>query len=244
MKKQLFLSVLAAVFITVLSTQSALAHENRTYQIGNETFQFTVGSLNEPIAVDDKTGVHLKVVETGNPKSGAAEEDHDDASGAVIGLDKTLKVEMSAGDKKKTMDLSPIHGEAGAYRASFIPTVQTTYTYRFFGTVNEKPIDISFTCNPAGHPATPEDTNPLQLSEDVTQIGKRGAFGCPVAKADLGFPEAATSEYDLKTSVDAGLAATGTQADSSRTLAMVGIFLGVLGLGAGVGGLIKNKRAV
>lgn len=199
MKKIVFALFLV---MALLAAGSVSAHETRVYRIGDQQFQLVVGSLNEPVAVDDKTGVSLSVMRVG--------------AGAVEGLDQTLKVEVSAGDQKKVLDLAPVHGEAGAYKADFIPTVQTTYTYRFFGEVNNTPVDLPFFCNPAGHPASPEDTNSVALSDGVTQTLKRGAFGCPVARADLGFPEEASTYVDVRNDIGSskttGMAALGLSA--------------------------------
>lgn len=229
--------------MTLVAVPGVLAHESRIYQIEHDTFQFTVGSLNEPIAVDDKTGVELIVARVAAPAMGVmaknenmASHDHEN-NGAVIGLEKTLKVEISAGDKKKTMELTPIYGKEGSYRANFIPTVQTTYTYRFFGTVHDTPVDVSFSCNPAGHPVSPEDTNQVKLGDEVTQLKRSGAFGCPVAKADLGFPEPSVSENDL-----AGeMATVRSEAKSAAATGMTGVGAGVLGLIIGAAAWIKRR---
>lgn len=198
----------------------AFAHETQQFRIGEETYQFIVGSVGEPVVVDDKSGVHLEI-------SLATASAHVDESvphsdeGAVAGLENTLKVEVIAGDKKKVFDLRPAFGEPGTYSATFFPTVQTSLTYRFFGTIDEVPVDLSFTCNPAGHPTTSEDKTEVEMSEGVTRALKRGAFGCPMAKADLGFPEPSTSLNEL----------SGGSAWSMAALA-IGIIAFVLSLAA------------
>lgn len=163
----------------------ASAHESQVFKIGESEYSFVVGSLNEPIFVDDKSGVDLRVSKNEKP---------------VTGLEATLKVEVSAGDKKKTMDLSPAYNNPGAYSAAFYPTVATTYSYRFFGNVAEHPVDITFTCNPGGHTETDEDTTPLKISDAVTRIKQSGAFSCPRPKTEAGFPENAPSLNELKNS--------------------------------------------
>ncbi len=142
MKKSVIAMVSLAMFI---APQLVSAHETHVYQIGEKTYQFVVGSLNEPIIVDDNTGVELVVTEA----DAVHEEEvgHGSAEGAVTGLDQTVQVELQAGDQKKVLALRPKYGAPGTYTAKFYPTVQTTYTYRFFGTVNNVPIDLSFSCN-------------------------------------------------------------------------------------------------
>lgn len=175
--------------LVALSPTFASAHEHQIFEIGDKTYDFTVGSLNEPIVVDDKTGVEFSVWTTG---SGAA---------AVTGLEDTLKVEIAADGKTKVMDLAPAWGEEGSYHAVFYPTIATTYSYRFFGTVNNIPVDLTFTCNAGGHnmAAMEKNTTHVEVSEGVTRIEQRGAFSCPLAKAAMGFPAASSSVDSLAT---------------------------------------------
>ncbi len=176
----------------------AFAHEHQTLRIGDSEYAFTVGSLNEPVTVDDKTGVELSVFKMND--SGTAHDDstaHEEEGAAVLGLEKTLQVELIAGEKKKTLPFTTQYGKPGAYKAVFFPTVATTLSYRVFGTLEGTAIDVTFTCNPAGHPATPEDSTETPMGEGVTRIYKTGSFGCPAAKADLGFPEPSVSLQEL-----------------------------------------------
>jgi hypothetical protein len=234
MKKVLFL-VPVVLFAIVAFGRDVLAHETHQYRIGDKTYEFVVGSLNEPIAVDDKSGVDFRVREVAE-ETAVGEDDHDAPTGAVAGLDQMFKVEIAAGTQKKVFDLSPVHGAVGSYKTTFYPTLQTTLSYRFFGTLNSVPINITFTCNPAGHPQSAEDTTEVAVSEGVARILKRGAFGCPVAKASFGFPEPSASIYDLSTQDSARDAAVADLGATSRnftifTLAVAGLAL-LLAVGA------------
>lgn len=232
MKKSIF--VLA--ILVLVAAGSASAHEHQAFKIGNKVYEFTVGSLNEPIAVDDKTGVDLRVREASNGS-------HDDEEGTpVTGLDQTLKVELIAGGVKKTLDLTPAFGEPGAYRAHFIPTVQTTISYRLFGTINNTEVDLTFTCNPAGHPRAEDDMSEVELSPGVTRVSKSGAFGCAIARADLGFPEPAATGYDMNQKIgglDTRLADLST---TSRNFTYTALGLGILGTILGAFAIARKKR--
>jgi hypothetical protein len=199
-------ATLLSVFALLLPA-SALAHEHRVFQIGNKDYEITIGSLNEPVNVGDKSGVELTVADLSVPRviqqpmeDGGGDEDH--GGNPVMELEKTLKVEVNAGDQKKTFDLRPQWGTPGGYQAVFYPTMQTTYTYRLMGTINDVPVDLSFSCNPAGHPVTQEDTTPVKLSDQVTQKSKAGAFGCPQARTAVEFPSQGSAA-----SVDMGVIA-------------------------------------
>ncbi len=176
----------------------ASAHEQQVFRIGDRNYSFEVGSVTEPIIVDDTAAVFLDVALASEHGEDEEEDHHANSANAVEGLESSLRVEISTGDKKKALDLVPIPGAPGTYQAQFIPTVETTFTYRFFGTMNKTPIDVRFTCNPAGHPLSGADTEPTDITPGVTRLLKKGAFGCPIAKSDLGFPEPAPSLAELK----------------------------------------------
>jgi len=209
---------------------SAFAHEQQSFTIGGKNYLFVVGTLGEPVAVDDKAGVDLTVTQVPRPgaplMSMSADGDMDTPAGTpVTGLDQTLKVELIAGSQKRTLDLSPQYGADGKYKAVFIPTIQTTYSYRFFGTINNTPVDLTFTCVPSTAAKAPEDTSAEKISDGVSRTFQTGAFGCPLAKSDLGFPEAAPSLADLSAQASAG-------SGSVKAFAIVGFALSVAALAA------------
>ncbi len=227
-------SVSAGIFL-MLSPLAAFAHEHRTFTIGDAQYIITIGSIGEPVYIDDKSGVELTVEELAEAPHEGDEHADGDAHAAgtpVEGLEKSLKVEVIAGNRKKTFDLAAQWGVKGSYEAVFFPTVETTYSYRLVGRINNAPLDVTFTCNPAGHPVTEDDAADVKLSEKVTQTLRSGAFGCPRAKADAGFPEEASSLYGLKQSMRAG----------GVNLGLVGTVLGALGVILGGAALVKGKR--
>ncbi|MES2953435.1 MAG: hypothetical protein V4674_02655 [Patescibacteria group bacterium] len=223
MKKQLFIPVLLAVCL--LSPTIASAHERQVFEINGKQYLFVIGSLAEPVVVDDKTGVDLriKLADPAKPEDSASLK-----ATPVTGLEKTLKVEIAAGAKKKTFDLSPVHGEAGAYKAPFIPTVQTTYAYRVFGTIDATPFDFTFPCAAAGEAKSGEDRTPKTVSASVTRTFQAGSFGCPRAKTDLTFPETVPSALEISKQ----------GAPASHTYA--GLLLGALGVGFGLSARRRN----
>ncbi len=186
----------ALAALVALLPASALAHEHQIFEINGEEYGFVVGSLNEPVTVDDKTGVDLRVTLVGH--EGMPANDHHAAGGAVMGLQDTLKVELIAGDQRKILPLGTVYNTPGSYKAPFYPTVATTLTYRVFGEIDGTPVDLSFTCNPAGHAVAPEDKTRVPISDKVFRTHKSGAFGCPTEKADMGFPEPSASVIELQ----------------------------------------------
>jgi len=219
-------AVAIAFFITV---PRASAHERDTFKIGDKYYVFTVGSLNEPFVVDNTSGVDLRVSQVAGPPAAGGKQN----GTAVTGLEQTLKVELAAGDKKETLTFDPSDEAPGAYAANFIPTVQTTYSYRIFGTINNTPVDLTFTCVPGEVSETAEDNSQVKVSDKVTRLNKIGAFGCPADRKSMGFPEPSISSYDLNQNTQnlaASAQAAAKQAAMAQALSIVGIVIGLIGL--------------
>lgn len=224
--KKIAATALAAVL--AFAPSFASAHEHQMFNIGGRMYAFTVGSLNEPLVVDDKSGVDLRIEDLGAHHGGMS---HDHGEGApVTGLESSLKVELIAGESRKVMDLSPVYNTPGSYKAPFYPTVATTLTYRVFGEMNGTPVDLSFSCNPAGHGPAEDDETAVQVSEGVTRVLKSGSFGCPVEKAAMGFPEASASVQEL-----------GSASDDANGMATTALAVAVAAL-LGAGLALRNSK--
>lgn len=221
----------AAILGSYVAAPVASAHEHDVYRIGSGYYLVTVGSLNEPFVVDDLSGVDLRVEQLSGPPTA-------DAKGALKGvpvarLEQTLKVELSAGDKKETLALEPSYGALGSYSAKFIPTVQTTYSYRVFGTIAGNAVDLTFPCAPGEVPEGTQDNSAVKVSDTVTRIAKTGGFGCPAARGPSGFPEPAHSSYELNQdtqNVVAVLQRSRQEATRAEALAAGGLVAGIAGL--------------
>ncbi len=218
MKKIYALPFIAAAGLVSLAVPfAAFAHEHDTFQIGNKMYLVTVGSLAEPAIVDRQSGVDFRVSQIF--RQGAT-------SGVPVnGLADSLKVELGAGDKTKIVPLEPSEDAPGAYTAIFIPTVATTYSYRIFGTLNNTPVDLKFTCD-SSVSEDAEDATVSKISAGVTRLHKVGAFGCPVASDEYGFPEPERSSYDLNAAASASASSAGT----AKTFAIGAFALAVVAL--------------
>ena len=194
-------TVLALVILVsfVSVTPQAFAHQRQLYTIGGQDYLIVIGSLNEPIFVDDKSGVELRVLraDPNNPMNSSAE-----GAAPVEGLEETLQVELGAGNVTRVLQLEPAFGELGAYEAPFYPTVATTLTYRIFGTINNTPVDVTFTCTPTGEAGATADNSTVQISEGVVRKGIEGGYGCPAPLSDAGFPEPLVSNNEIVTTLE------------------------------------------
>ena len=198
MKTKFRLTILTGI-LTILvgglncTLEEASAHENRLYSIGNKDYWITVGSINEPVFVDDKSGaeVFVKTADPSNPLDSNA-----NGTKMVEGLEKDLKFEISAGDKKKVFEIEPAWQDPGHYEAVFYPTVETTYNYRLFGAINNVTLSLDFQCQTTEGEGN-QDNSTKQVSDGVVQKAQRGGFGCIASRTDVSFPEPYISNTEI-----------------------------------------------
>ena len=190
----MFLGMVFAICMLMAPVlQMSDAHQRALYNINGQDYLFVIGSLNEPVSVDDKTGVDFRAMypDHANPTDSRA-----NGTQPVTGLEETLKVEILAGDKNLTSNLEPSFGELGSYESEpFYPTVPTTFDYRIYGNINGTTFDVTFSCNPAGGETAQSDNSTVQISEGVERKALLGGFGCPEER--VGFPEPYVSQYEI-----------------------------------------------
>lgn len=183
------ISAAAPLLALLLLPVVASAHEHQVFEINGITYEFSVGSAGEPVYVGDKSGLQLRVTKAGVVAGHEEHHDEDSVEGAVEGLEKTLKVEMISGSAKKTFDLSPTWGAPGAYSTIFYPTDAVPISYRVFGTLDEIPVNLTFSCAQSHDMEGAEaDTTRVDVTPGVVRVEKRGSFGCPQSRENLGFP--------------------------------------------------------
>ncbi len=245
---------LAMLVSFVFITPQAFAHQRSLYTIGGKDFLIVIGSQNEPVFVDDKSGVDLFVY---NPDPSDPMNSQAKGSKPVEGLEKTVKVELSAGNKNMTLPLTPAFRDPGHYNAPFYPTVSTTFNYRIFGTINNTPVDITFTCVPTGEAGATANNSTVTISNGVVRKAVAGGYGCPESRSNAGFPEQYTSNVDMNTalkqiqtdvlSIKASVSSPNTASNSGNVMSFAGIGVGVVGIGIAVGAIVlaskkKNKN--
>lgn len=173
----------------------AFAHQRQLFTIGDKDYLFVVGSIGEPLYVDQKSGVELFAYwpDPSDPVNSQA-----NGTKPIEGLESMLKVDVSAGDKNRTLDFEPAFRDPGHYEASFFPTVETTYNYTVFGNINGTAFNATWTCSPGGGESAPvSDNSTVEISPNVTRKSIMGGFGCPLPVSDAGFPEPMMSNQEI-----------------------------------------------
>jgi hypothetical protein len=208
-------ATMAALLIPLLAGP-ANAHEERT--VGK--YHFVVGFGDEPTYAGEKNSVILLL---------------SDANGKpVTDLTDTLKVAVSTGTAEPLqLSMEPNFevgefGTPGDYRAWFIPTTPGAYSFHFTGSIKGQKVDQTFKSGPT---TFDEVKDPAEIQYPV----KQPTGGQLATRADR---ETAR--------VDAALAAERDQAKSdaasARTLAIIGLVVGALGLAAAVVALARGRR--
>jgi hypothetical protein len=210
-------AALSAGLLVPLLAGPASAHEAR--QVGR--YHFVVGFGDEPAYAGEKNSVQLLLFGAGDKP--------------VTDLTDTLKVGVRSGDaEERSMALEPFFevgefGTPGDYRAFFIPTVPGTYTFHFTGTIKGQKIDQSFESGPQSFSDVEDPAQVQYPSREPTT----GQLATRVDRETGRINAALAAERD--TARD--------QAASARTLGVVALVVGALGLLAAVGfGVVALRR--
>jgi len=196
-------SGLATVFVLALSAP-ALAHEERV--VG--AYHFVVGWGDEPAYAGSKNSVQLILsTKAGKP---------------VTNLGDSLKVEVIFGQQQMELPFEPAFdleegfGTLGDYRAWLIPTAPGTYTFHLFGAIGKQKVDERFTSGPT----TFDDIADPAEVEFPTKV----PTGTELAgRLDREIPRMTAAVASARSEAE-------DKADSARTLAIIGIVVGAVGL--------------
>jgi hypothetical protein len=152
-----------------------------------------------------------------------------------------LSVTVGFGDQSKDLSVESFFevgefGTPGDYRAWFIPTRAGKYSFHFIGTIHGTKIDETFTSGPK---TFDEVVNPSD-EEFPVQDPTNGELA---DRIDREIPRLEASITDAKTSVDRSVGSAVGDVSSARTLALVGVALGALGLIAAIAAIAITRRS-
>ena len=131
----------------------------------------------------------------------------------VTGAEKTLKVQIRQGAATKEFALESVFGQPGYYLAHIVPTREGDYQWTFVGSINDEQVNEKF------------DT-------------ADGKFGGALPITALQFPVPVADANQTAASA----AAAQSDAQSARTLAYIGIALGVIGVIVGAAAFVARPR--
>ena len=208
-------SMMAA--LVVAAATGALAHEERT----TGGLQFVVGWGDEPAYTGSRNSVEVAISDAGGRP--------------VTDLGDALQVEVIKGSEKVTLpleaDFGAGSGTPGNYRAWLTPTRPGSYTFHLIGTVRGQRVDDSFT-------SSPTTFDEVQDVANIQFPAKDPSTGELATRIDREIPRIETRAD----AVEAAVADAEERAASARTLAMVAIVTGVLGLLSAAVVLVAGRR--
>jgi hypothetical protein len=213
------MSLAVALGLGLLLATPAVAHEDRK----SGKLRLVVGFGDEPAYAGEKNSVQLIL--------------SDGAGKPVVDLGDAMKVDVTAESTpgaKLDLTLEPFFevgefGTPGDYRAFFIPTTPGKYTFRIHGAYKGQKVDQKFTSSKIGFD---EVTDPATVKfpiKDPTTVQLAQRLDREVPRLNSALAASQAAERQAR-----------DQAGTARTLAVVGIAVGVLGLL--VGGIALARR--
>jgi hypothetical protein len=208
-------STLAGLLVPLLAGPAA-AHEEKT--VGK--YHFVVGFGDEPAYAGEKNSVQLILADAKDKP--------------VTDLTDTLKVQVATGDAQPlALAMEPNFevgefGTPGDYRAFFIPTAPGSYSFHFTGTIKGQKIDQTFKSGPQ---TFSDIEDPAQVQYPVKQP-TGGQLATRADRETARINAALTQERDQAKD----------DAASARTLAIIGLIVGALGLVAAIVALARGRR--
>jgi hypothetical protein len=207
---------LAAAFVLALSSP-VLAHEERS--VG--AYHFVVGWGDEPAYAGSKNSVQLILAtEEGKP---------------VTNLGDSLKVEVIFGEQQTELPFEPAFdveegfGTPGDYRAWIIPTAPGTYTFHLVGAIGKQKVDERFTSGPTTFDDVADPAEVEFPTKVPTGTELAGRLDREIPRVNAAIASARSQAED--------------RADTARTLAIVGVVIGAVGLLLAVVALIGSRAA-
>jgi len=185
------------------TTQGTEAHERRSVV----AYNFVVGWLNEPAYLNEPNAVDMRISRAS------------DAS-PVTGLEQTLKVEVTQGESKTTLDFWPRFNTPGAYDGRLMPTAPGVFAFRIFGTIEGQQVNETFTAS----------------DSTFAIIAEPPAFPNPYVAVG-GIDETVTG---LESRI-VELESDGGGSGSGKTFGIIGVVVGALGLA--VAGYSLTRKA-
>jgi hypothetical protein len=198
----------------IITAPPAFAHADRS--VG--PVDMAIGFGTEPAYAGQPNSAQVILSDNGKP---------------VVDLGDSLKMQVSFGGEQTTLPLEPDFeigefGEPGDYRAWFIPSQAGAYTFHLSGSVHGTKIDLSVTSGPktfADVTSPTEAMFPAVDTPSTQELSQR-------IEQDSGRLTAATAEA----------ASAKSAADDAKTVVVIGVIVGSIGVVVAVWTLLKGRR--
>jgi hypothetical protein len=203
-----------AATVVLISAAPASAHVEK--QIGPISLEIGFGT--EPAYVGQPNSVQVILSEHGSP---------------VVDLGNTLKVRVSFGGQQTTLPIEPNFevggdGQPGDYRAWFIPSQAGPYTFQLSGSVHGTKVNLSVTSGPK---TFDEVNDPSEAMFPAVDTPSTQELSTRIEQDSARLTDATTQA-----------AAATSAADDARTVAVIGVVVGCIGIAVAVWALVRAGR--
>jgi hypothetical protein len=181
-------------------------------------YRVEIGWMNEPVVSGDTTAIEFYV----SPLESDLDLEDQVFKNGILGLKKTVKIQLIYKDESITLPLSPDHNIPGKYYAFINPTVSGFYQANILGTIEDTPISLSM------HPPKVAERSYIEFPEPSDITIQQMIDGHTTLIGDI---------HDLKESID-NLEETKQQMNAGY----VGIGAGIIGITIAIIALVKSKN--
>ena len=181
-------------------------------------YRLEIGWMNEPVVSGETNGIELYV----SPLEPRLPLEEQKFQNGIIGLEKSLKMQLVLKDDKITLPLSADHNIPGKYYAFVNPTVAGFYQANVLGEINETNISLSM------HPPKVEERGYIEFPESSDLTLNQLIDGHTTILGEVN---------DLKESVS-----TLEESQSQNNLIYAGTSLGIAAIIIAGIALVKSKK--
>jgi hypothetical protein len=203
-----------ATILILAGAPAASAHAHR--HVG--PIEIEIGFGTEPAYVGQPNSVQVILTEHGAP---------------VVDLGDSLRVQVAFGGEQTTLPLEPDFevggdGEPGDYRAWFIPSEAGAYTFHLSGSVHGTKIDLSVTSGPK---TFAEVTSPTEAMFPAVDTPSTQELSQRIEQDSARLTAAAAETASAKNA-----------ADDAKTVAVIAVIVGGIGVVVAIWALVKGRR--
>jgi hypothetical protein len=203
------------VSLVMIGATPASAHVEKT--IG--PIDLEIGFGTEPAYVGEPNSVQVILSEHGSP---------------VVDLGDSLTAQVSFGGQQTTLPLEPNFevggdGQPGDYRAWFIPSQAGPYTFKLSGSVHGTKVNLSVTSGPT---TFNEVTDPAEAMFPAVDAPTTQELSTRIEQDSARLTAATTDTASAKSA-----------ADEAKTVAIVGVIVGLIGIAIAIWALMRARRS-
>jgi len=203
------------LFLLIIPSLAGIAYGHTVDSVGE--YRVEIGWMNEPVVSGETNAIEFYV----SPLESGLELEDQVFQNGVLGLKKTVKIQLVYKDESITLPLSPDHNIPGKYYAFINPTVSGFYQANILGTIEDTTISLSM------HPPKVAERSYIEFPEPSDLTVTQMIDGHTALIEDVS---------DLKESVN------DLEKIQLNNTGYVGIGVGIIGIVIAVIALVKSKN--